>query len=152
LLDEITPISGQLSAISSLAPNDVAEHAFDRDWDTVFTTGKNENGEIWIELKFDEVYCIKEVINYGGKNSPGLVFKCSGDSNECPCENKERGAFLSTSVNFSEAMDKEFPTASDCRYGDTVHVEFTGTQFAAFRSSEIAVTGKRGEMVHLNEV
>jgi hypothetical protein len=152
LVDEITPISGQLSAIVSYAPDKVAEHAFDRDWDTEYLTGKNENGELWIELKFDEVYCIKEVIGFSGKNKPGLVFKCSGDSNVCSADEKWVGAYFSTSVNFSEAMDKEFPTASDCRYGDTVHIEYIKGDSEALRGSEIAVTGKRGEMVHLNEV
>jgi len=143
LVDEITPISGQLSAIFSRAPNDIAEHAFDRDWDTLYTAGKNENGEKWIELKFDEVYCIKEVIGYGGKDTPGLVFKCSGDSSVCACEEKEIGAFFSVSVSFSEANDKEYPTASDCRYGDTVRVEYMGGDTESITGSEIAVTGKR---------
>jgi len=138
LVDEITPISGQLSAIYSYSPDEVAEHAFDRDWDTEYTAGKNENGEVWIEFKFDEVYCIKEVIGYSGKNKPGLVSKCSGDSSVCACEEP----LFSTSVSFSEANDKEYPTASDCRYGDTVHVEYLGTH-GSLRGSEIAVTGKR---------
>jgi hypothetical protein len=150
--DEITPISAKMSNFQSGHLSNTADKAIDRDWDTSYIARYNGDGDLWIEINLDEVYCVKKFLAYYSKDHKNaLIFTCSSDSNECTCVQGSGGicTMFSLTVSGGEAADEMYPHDNDCKYGDKVKLEQTG-DWAAMTGSELITIGKQGEMAYKN--
>ena len=119
-----------------------AEHAIDLDPGTHSRTTAGLDDTLWLQLKLDHVYCVEEVQEYYSNGSARRTWTCNS-SNCSSCEGSNCGSYIRT-VSTEEAV--KYPVLN-CKYGDTVKLEYIGKDHDSFKVHEIAVTGKKGEII-----
>ena len=121
-----------------------AEHAIDLDLDTHSRTTAGLDGTTWFQLKLDQVYCVEEVRTYNKQGNPLRTWTCS--NNDCShCEGSYCGV-CSLTVSSEEAVKSP---ALDCKYGDTVKLQYTGKAYNSLKVYEILITGEKGDIISL---
>ena len=144
--DEITPVSAEHSKTRNAdESNNAARYAIDRDSYTRSSTSDGADGERWLKVNLAKVNCIKKVIMYYG-GDPDHTWTCtSSDCSTCqPNTNQNYCHKYTLKVSAEKTSSDGLPLLSDCRYGDTVKVEFIMT--APFSQVyELAIIGKSEE-------
>ena len=135
---EITPVSAEHSATKD---NDEVQFgaglAIDLDLDTFSITVPGTDGTSWLKITLDKVNCVETVIWYISTGAPILTWTCTKDD----CSNCD-GLHCSdyTLTVSTEGAVSDLSPVSDCRYGDTVKLEYVdGSEFHVY---ELAVIGK----------
>ena len=98
--------------------------------------------EVWLKVKFDKVNCIKKVIIYLSSN-PDHTWTCtSSDCLTCQANSDQNYCddYVLT-VNSERSSTDGQPVPSDCRYGDTVKLQNTGS-ISSLKVYEIATIVK----------
>ena len=102
----------------------VAENAVDLNFVTMSRAEAGDAGTYWTKLYFDKPYCVEKVEEYNGDGSNQYVWTCTN----VDCSGCEGGncPVLTLTVT-KERSQEEGPTASDCKFGDTVKLELDKT-------------------------
>ena len=143
LPDEIIPDSVEHShTFQDNEENNAAAHTIDLNLSTLSGTSSGSDGKTWLKLKLTELYCIQQVILYRSDGSPSLTWTCS--NTDCStCEGTYCSYYLLTTSSERTSSD-DLPLIASCIYGDTVTLERLKSGW--IRVSEIAITGKQGEI------
>ena len=132
---EILPTTIEHSATIS---DEVATYALDMNLETRSSTGEDSNGNVWIKMTLDEVYCLQQVIWFSETGSPKFTWTClEEDCSDCV------GFCSSFSLTVSiEGAESELPPISDCRYGDNVVIQKVADSADGFMVNEMAIIKK----------
>ena len=99
------------------------------------------DGKVWLKLILDKIHCVKNVIRYGESENQWQTWTCT--KTDCSnCVGERCGSFTLT-VSTEETVS-DFPSISDCRYGDTVKYERVSEK-ESIQIREIAIIGERGK-------
>ena len=134
------------SATQSCTYNDnedkyAAEHAIDLNLTTYSKTCRGSDGSLWLQLKLDQVYCVEQIRTYKRDGKVLRTLTCSNtDCSHCEGINC---SWYSLSVSTEEA---ELLPVLDCKYGDTVKLQYTGKGYSSLMVYEISVTGEKGDI------
>ena len=124
-------------------------NAIDLDLDTKTVTGTNDEGENWLKITLDQVYCVEHVIEFNPDGTNQLKWTCSQDNcNQCEDGTQEQNCHIfSLTVNIeSEDPSYDYPSQTNCKNGDTVKLERLDlSRKDTFTVAEIAVFGQKGE-------
>ena len=119
-----------------------AEHAIDLDLNTRSRTCLGSDGTVWLQLKLDQVYCVEQVQEYNSNGSSLSTWTCSNtDCSHCD------GIYCDSSFSLTVSTEAAvlYPV-SDCKYGDTVKLQYTGRGYDSLGVYEISMTGDKGEI------
>ena len=130
-----------------------ATYAVDLNRNTKAKTGRDQDGNAWLRLTFEVMHCVSEFIWYDTDTSIIQTWTCSDSQYTCSgggCN----GYSLTVStagaapagaapagVAPAGAAPENLPPVTDCKYGDTVQLNYNGNKFWVF---EMAVVGKQG--------
>ena len=132
---EITPVKAEQSGNYTNAGQ-----AIDLNFLTRNRVEADSDGKVWLKLTLDKIYCVKNVIRYSENEDYWQYWTCTkADCSNCVGE--RCGSFTLT-VSTEETVS-DFPSISDCRYGDTVKYEKTNRE--GVRVGEIAIIGEKGK-------
>ena len=142
LPDEIIPESATQSCTYEGDEDQyVAEHAIDLDLKTLSKTCLRSDGTFWLKLKLDQVYCVEQVQEYFKNGNPLSTWTCS--NTDCShCEGSYCGYF-SLTVSTEKAV---LLPVLDCKYGDTVKLQYTCRGYCSLKVCVISMTGRKGEI------
>ena len=88
-----------------------------------------------------ELHCVEKVVWYHKNNVPVATWTCS--ENDCEsCKSADNTCNLLTLIVSTQGDAPTLPSKSDCRYGNTVVLDGTGTDFYVY---EIAIIGRQGD-------
>ena len=119
-----------------------AEHAIDLDPGTHSRTSAGLDGTLWFQLKLDQVYCMEEVQEYRPSGITRRTWTCN--SSDCShCEGIYCSNFFLT-VSTEEAV---LLPVLDCKYGDTVKLQYTGIAYDNLKVYEISMNGEKGDII-----
>ena len=137
LADEITPKIVELSKVDEETRN-AAAYSIDLDLGTWSKTHPDSDGTAWFKFTLDQVYCVNQVVNYNSNGTPSLTWTCS--QTDCTkCEGRWCSDY-SLTVSSEGAVPGNLPPATDCRYGNTVKMQY---DTYAFSVCEISIAGKQ---------
>ena len=98
--------------------------ALDLQFETYSKARRNPDGELWLKVSLNQVYCVEKVIRY--KRSRGVLteFTCSQTGCVCRARGEQE---LCEGVTLSVYVDQEGTgresSGPNCRYGNTVKLE-----------------------------
>ena len=142
--NEIIPISAEQSTTKD---NDEekygAENAIDLDLETRSFTEADGDGNAWLIITLDKIYCVEKVIRYKEDGNPSLSWTCAAENGCSNCVGSSCSAFTLTVS--TEGAVSDLPSESDCKYGDMVKME-TIESDRSFNAKEVAVIGKEGRV------
>ena len=136
----MVPVSAEQSKTRD--DNHAARFAIDLDYGTYSSGSVGSDGELWLKVKFDKVYCIKKVIMYRSYD-PDHTWTCTSmDCSTCQANtgNNYCDDYVLTVTSERSSSDGQ-PVPSDCKYGDTVKLQYTGSLWF-LQVYEIATIGK----------
>ena len=117
-----------------------AAHAIDGD---MATMSKVYPGSGWLQIKLDQVHCVKHVISYSSNGRRNLPWTCT-QTNCSICEGDLCGRLNVTVINMEAKSETFLP---DCKYGDTVKLEATDNlEDGWILVREVAVIAKQGNI------
>ena len=119
-----------------------AEHAIDLDLNTSSWTCLLSGGTVWLQLKLDQVYCVEQVQEYNSNGSSLSTWTCSNtDCSHC------EGIYCDSSFSLTVSTEAAvlYPV-SDCKYGDTVKLQYTCKGHCSLEVYEISMTGRKSEI------
>ena len=123
---------------ATIISDDVASHALDMNLKTRSSTGADSNGNSWLKISLDDVYCLQRVIWFSETGSPKFTWTCS--ENDCSdCVGFCSPFSLAVSI---EGAESELPDISDCRYGDTLEIKRVVDSGNGFLVNEMAIIKK----------
>ena len=105
-------------------------------------TVPDANGDKWLRLTLDGVYCITHVIWFFSTYGYHRTYDCAEIDTEgrCSCEGMEcKFHFLTVSITGTQPDN--LPAKTDCQYGDTVEIEKSNIVGSYIAIYEIAVVG-----------
>ena len=137
---EITQVTASRSKSQFNSSWFAAENAIDLNLKTSFLSNAGSGGSHWLQLKFDQVYCVEQVRTYRKNGKPERTWICN--NTDCShCDGYHCGV-CSLDVSTAETSSNDLPQDSECRYGDTVKLQCnTGTILMVY---EISVIGRQG--------
>ena len=114
-----------------------AQHAIDLDWLTKAKGDVDTEGETWIDITFDGIPCIQQVIWYIEQDRSRQIWDCSNA--ECTCEGDpcERYSLTIARKNTDPGY---LPVETDCQYGDVLRL--TRINPGWFNAAELVVFGR----------
>ena len=116
-----------------------AELAIDTNMDTSSYAVAGSDSKIWIKLHLGQVHCIQQVKRAGHFVNTWICTKY--DCNNCAgnfC------SYLPLTVSTEGTLPPNLPDHADCRYGDTVKLEMTYSDYGKLTVEELWVIGKQG--------
>ena len=116
-----------------------AEHAIDLDLDTYSWTCTRSDGTHWLQFKLDQVYCVEQAQEYYDNGSARHTWTCSNTD----CSNCEGSECSDYSLTVSTKETELYPVL-DCKYGDTVKLQYRGRTLWVH---EISMTGEKGDII-----
>ena len=136
--DEIIPVSVEHSATKyDNEASNGAGNAIDLDLGTRSYTVPRSEGNAWLRVTLDKVYCVQQVIRHYGTQFNTLT--CT-DSDCSKCEGDWCNKLILTVS--TEGAISDLAPVSDCKYGDTVKLERIDR--SSFKVYEIVIIGKPG--------
>jgi hypothetical protein len=133
----------QYSTLSNDENKNGAHRAIDLDLNTNSYTAASSTP--WFKVILDRVHCVDQVVHYyNNYDSANNTWTCSNTRCSCHGGTYSCNQFPLT-VSLERATSQNFPTVSDCRYGDTVKIQGSSSYTYV---SEISVTAKQGEITH----
>ena len=139
---EITPESAtQSCTYDGNEDQYAAEHAIDLDLGTYSMTCARPDGTTWFQLKLDQVHCVEQVREYNTDGSARRTWTCSNTD----CSNCEGYSCGDCSLTVSSEETVKCPVL-DCKYGDTVKLQYTGRAYNSLKEYEILMTGEKGDI------
>ncbi|KAL5250583.1 hypothetical protein ACHWQZ_G016345 [Mnemiopsis leidyi] len=134
---ELTPEGAEQSATKEDDEEQYgAGNAIDMDLETWSYTLAASDGTSWLKMTLDKVRCIEKGIWHTNTGQPLHTWTCT-DSHCNNCEGSKCSDFTLTVSSDGAASD--FPSFTDCKYGDSVKLE--GVEGFAVR--ELAIIGKQ---------
>ncbi|XP_063680145.1 uncharacterized protein LOC134815536 [Bolinopsis microptera] len=139
LIGEITPLSAENShTYGANEEKFAAKYAFDLIFETWAKPVANFDGESWIELKLDEVHCIRRIERFHKDGSTYLTWTCSPSG--CICEGYY---FCNKCILTVFTVDTAAAVSAGCKHGNRVKLRQRSDQ--QFMVSEIAIIEKQGK-------
>ena len=135
------------SATQSCTYNDnedqyAAEHAIDLNLSTYSWTTAGPDETIWLKVNLGQVYCVEEASTYKTNGKSDGTWTCS--DTDCSNCKGNRCSYHSLTVSTEEA---ELYPVLDCKYGDTVKLQYTGIAYDNLKVYEISMTGEKGDII-----
>ena len=121
-----------------------AARAIDLDLRTASVSARAVDRTVWLQVKLDSVHCVQGVVEYKGNGDPEYSWTCtSSDCSACVGPGDWCKSY-SLTVESKRTSTDGLTAATDCRYGDTVKLEYlSGSEIWAM---EVAIFGKRGKL------
>ncbi|KAL5270945.1 hypothetical protein ACHWQZ_G001565 [Mnemiopsis leidyi] len=143
---EITPINAEHSASKD---NDDAKYgaglAIDMNIFSRSFTHAGSDGTCWLKMTLDHLHCVQKVMRdifvENKYRNPYQTWTCS-ETGCNDCAEVYCASFTLTVNSVGKALDvADKPISSDCKVGDTVKLEKTGSNDLNFRSQELVIIG-----------
>ena len=141
--NEIVPASAEHSKTVNDNENSYnANNAIDTVWASCSYTAVGTDSKAWWKANLGQVHCVYQMFEFQNNGNHRQTFTCSENGFTCsfgPCT----GAIVAT---VEGGISADLATFSDCKYGNTVKFESTGTFFFY----ELAIIKKPGLNRSLN--
>ena len=142
-INEIIPVSVEQSRTLD---NKEASNSIDLIFSTYSKSATASDGNAWLRLTLDQIYCVTRVIKFREDGTRLKVWECSEDEAECVCtDSLESNVCIQypmvTTVFTTGTLPEELPSLPDCKYGDTVQLVRLGSHL---KVPEIAVITMQG--------
>ena len=144
---EIAPVSAEQSRTVERG----AELAIDLDMETYSSAHRDGNNGVWLKVTLGQVKCINQVKRYkAGENTGAQTWTCS--SEDCTTCGGGKCSDFSLEVFTEGPPSDNLPQRSDCKYGDTVKLEYVAENSRdKFFVAEIIIIGNQGELPRWDE-